>query len=203
MAADRKECDGRVGAGPTSRAFTLVELLVVIGIIALLISILMPALGQARRKAQAVMCMSNERQIYMALQMFAQDNKGQLPQPYLVGQLSMTSPTDPATPTKWPNGTEVARTLAWAQRAPGAAGHIDLRDDAAYLWRYIPGEKAREQIMMCPGDNGEALYGHARDETRYPRNTSYSLNQFLLRPNQDRLGLRLGSIKTAARKIMI
>lgn len=179
------------------RGFTLVELLVVIGIIALLMSILMPALTKAKRQAQAVACMSNVRQIYTAIAMFAQDNKGHLPQPYLVGQLSMSSPNNPATPNVF------ARTLAWSQRASGAAGHIDLRDDASALWRYIPGESTRAQIMMCPGDNGEALFGHARNETMYPRNVSYSLNRYLLMRDQSKPGLRLGSVKGASRKIMI
>src|SRR5690349_15569992 len=64
----------------SSRAgFTLVELLVVIGIIALLISILLPSLNRAREQAYRVQCMSNERQILSAVLLYANQWKGMLP----------------------------------------------------------------------------------------------------------------------------
>jgi prepilin-type processing-associated H-X9-DG protein len=63
-------------------AFTLVELLVVIGIIALLISILMPALSRARQQAQTVSCLSNLRQVMLGLNMYAQENRGAFPSCY-------------------------------------------------------------------------------------------------------------------------
>jgi len=61
------------------RAFTLIELLVVISIIALLVSILVPALREAREQARRVMCASNLRQIGMMHEFYAEDNNGHFP----------------------------------------------------------------------------------------------------------------------------
>ncbi len=59
--------------------FTLIELLVVIGIIAILAAILFPVFSSVRAKARQMTCLSNMRQIGMAILMYAQDNDDQLP----------------------------------------------------------------------------------------------------------------------------
>lgn len=65
--------------GHRNRAFTLVELLVVIGIIAVLISILLPVVSRAQDQARSAACKSNLRQIFLATQTYANNNKGSLP----------------------------------------------------------------------------------------------------------------------------
>src|SRR3954465_14701507 len=69
-----KSCSGR-----ERRGFTLVELLVVIGIIAVLMSILLPTLRSVRRQANLVQCSSNMKKLSTAMLLYIQDNKGKFP----------------------------------------------------------------------------------------------------------------------------
>lgn len=67
------------------RGFTLVELLVVIAIIALLVSILMPALGKAKELARQIQCLSNLKALGSALALYQNDQKDRYPKPWTVG----------------------------------------------------------------------------------------------------------------------
>ena len=172
-------------------AFTLVELLVVIGIIAILVAILLPSLSRARNQANSVKCASNMRQLYLTCLMFAQDNKGRLPRPAQVSDA--------------PNQNTTSRVCAWTLNA---AGHADLNDGV--LWRYLPGKQARQQFLMCPSDIGERLFGHPDP---LPRNFSYSFNYAICPNGIDRsrggpsnnyvLGIAIHTVKDPGRKIYI
>src|SRR5688572_32715149 len=77
--ADEGSCNMSRSLHSRPSGFTLVELLVVIGIVALLISMLMPVLGAARRAGNSVRCASNLRQVGLAIELYAQKNDQMLP----------------------------------------------------------------------------------------------------------------------------
>lgn len=86
--------------------FTLVELLVVISIIALLLSMLMPALNRARGAAQQMVCASNLRSIHMGLVFYAESNDGYMsdydnPQTFTWRGIEFGNETDPPNPWNW------------------------------------------------------------------------------------------------------
>jgi prepilin-type N-terminal cleavage/methylation domain-containing protein len=86
------------------RAFTLIELLVVIAIIALLISILLPALGRAREASRATMCLTHMSQIGAGYSLYANDNKDQIWEagtnnPYRFWYAQPANPRFPASPS--------------------------------------------------------------------------------------------------------
>lgn len=78
-------------AAPTrskSPAFTLIELLIVIGILGLLAAMLLPALAKVRQKAYAAQCLSNLKQAGAGLQMYVDDNRDRLPGPVWAGAMA-------------------------------------------------------------------------------------------------------------------
>lgn len=99
---------GAARPAPRASGFTLVELLVVIGIIAVLISVLLPALNRARRSANSLTCQAKLKQIGQLIQIYANENKDSLP----IGTFDGTLNGSTTTPARTENGTEFTVLLS-------------------------------------------------------------------------------------------
>ncbi len=132
------------------RAFSLVELLVVTGIIAILIGILLPVISKARASAMSLTCLSNLRQMAIAAQAYANDSGGSYP---------------------------IAYAYAWDTTATTVyAWDLTTIDEAGQPTRVVPGLLWRSndptRIQQCPSFDGQANWG-VDPYTGYNYNTSY------------------------------
>jgi len=129
-----------------SRGFTLVELLVVIGIIALLISILLPSLNRARETANRVKCASNLRQIGQAIMLYSNDNKG--PYPRLI-YIMNSSPTSAG--QKNGGGSAGGVTDPFSSSAFNTSGGVNNVPGALFL--LLRTEDVGAGVFVCPSSN--------------------------------------------------
>jgi prepilin-type N-terminal cleavage/methylation domain-containing protein len=127
-----------VGSRSRRRAFTLVELLVVIGIIALLVGILLPALNKARASAQVTACLSNMKQLATAWLAYATEHQGAL---VYAGTNDLTAAPD------FRDGWVIDKP---GDTAAGTAASVR----AGLLWKYAPAAN----VYRCPAATDDDIY---------------------------------------------
>lgn len=167
------------------RGFTLVELLVVIGIIAVLIAILLPVLQKAREQARQVTCASNQRQICIAVLNYANQNQGWLPR--IDDPMQLLGSRTPS--------QAVIQT---------AGGWIDWT--RGELMPYIAREpSSRQRVFNCPTDADPKMFINPATSAVLPRNFSYNLNGVLRDPPaHPGMGcLRLSQVRQSEHKFVV